>query len=231
LPIQVPVDELILIPSSAKELNQFLLETKGKVLRTDVLPEAANERQPSAHLVRVDPASAKLEHLSQMRALFTDEKPLFGSKSDVLRIYALALHFKMEGYAVGVNPRLGFAGLPAGNPVERDNITRTMGLELPILNVPQVLTFMALWDTDEQQIPVAFLDMGFAPNFDFRTPPGGIVECDLEGSSIVDGLLSGFRCGPGVAVGPPTVGASFFGDPVWHGNGVVTIAGGVVNNG
>jgi hypothetical protein len=97
---------------------------------------------------------------------------------------------------------------------------------LCVENVPAVWAFNALWDGDDERINVAVLDMGFAPNDDFRRPASGtFVECDMTT------FLPAYRCEAGAAQGPPTVGNSFFGGRSWHGTGVVTTIGGVVNNG
>jgi len=88
--------------------------------------------------------------------------------------------------------------------------------------------FHAVWDKDEARIPLGVLDAGFAPNDDYREP---LIQCDLEGDNLIAGFLNGVECAPGIAVRPPTVGNSFFGTPSWHGNGVVTTAGGIINSG
>jgi hypothetical protein len=251
LPVQLPVDELVLFPVRPSDLEAFLDESGGVVRRTDKLPyeaaqpgplawraEASLEPDPPmAYLVGVDPDRADLPHLPQLRTWFEEKDTLYGSSEAVLRIYALALHYQMRGFRVGVNPRLQFGAAPRISELAAGTVGTNM-LDRPdgFINVQRAQAFMSLWDFDDpspagRRINVAFLDMGFAVNPDYRRPPGGIVECDLEGGSVTEGLLSGFRCGPGVAQGPPTVGNSFFGRRSWHGNGVVTTAAGVGNNG
>jgi subtilisin family serine protease len=227
LPIQIPLDELVLFPRDQRQLNEFLSETCGVVRRTDVVREEEH-REPAAYLVQAGCRRVDVEDVPQLRSRFGETGMLLGSSEDVLCTYGMALYYQMRGYVTGVNPRLQFQAAPI--VTEEPHLSRNMKDVPPYLNVPRLWAYLSLWDVDRARINLAILDMGFAPNPDFRIPAEGMVECDLEGSSIVDGLLQGFRCGPGRAVGPPTVGDSFFGHREWHGTGVVITAGGVVNN-
>jgi hypothetical protein len=221
--VQLPLNELIFFPENDEQLERFLQESGGSVVGTDVLP--GENRLPSSYLIRINTQAASLGNLEQMRLLLGESGKLFASSEAVLRLYALGLHYVLEGYNVAVNPRLQFAGVPSPSATERGNVMPNMRLSGP-LNIPRLWAFLALWDADLARIPMAVLDMGFAPNPDFRVPRGGLIECDMEGGASV----LGFVCGPGTATGPPTVGNSLFGDASWHGNGVVTTAGGVINN-
>jgi hypothetical protein len=251
--VQIPVDELIFYPKDGEQLKQFLAESGGQVIAA--MPASKETRQlqlPSlvrgdapqdkqmegnAYLVKVNPSRGDLEHLPQLRSLFGDKETLYGSSEEVLRMYSLTMLYELKGYAVGVNPRLQNMGGPVtGDSSAISAISNTSSMthsNLALFNdqvfgVPQAWAFLALWDKDRARIPVAFLDQGFAPNFDFRGFAGGTMrQCDLEGT----GPLMDIRCAPGAAAAPPTVGNSFFGSPSWHGNGVVTTAGGVLNNG
>jgi len=231
LPVQIATEELVIRPRNTRQLEQFLAATGGRVVLTDLLQEDQSHRtQPSLYLVRVDPARAKLDLLPQFQVLAGKSRPVLASSVDALRICALALEHRLNGFPVGVNPRLQLMGQPSWQPEAqpfRDDITRDSFRAQPF-ELPKVWSYLALWDHDTQRIPVAFLDHGFSPNSDFRPAR---VQCDLEGGSLVEGLLVGFRCQDGAAVSPPTTGASFFGERNWHGNGVVTVAGGIVNNG
>ena len=91
----------------------------------------------------------------------------------------------------------------------------------PRFGVRQAMAYLALWDRDNQLRSGAVLDMGFAPNWDYR---GYAPEFPAGNPSTRP------RSGTDSAVGPPTVGASFFGQRMWHGNGVVSTLGGVLNN-
>lgn len=238
LPIQVATAELIVHARSQSELDQFL-QISGATVR-DTFPN--DEGEYTAYLVDVDPARAKAENVSQLRALFGEEREIYASNQQVLQILALAMEYRLEGYVVSLNPRLQMAGAPAISATEQSASSHTMrmvgartftGPCVPgdpnrpcVENVPAVWAFNALWDTDDERINVAVLDMGFAPNDDFRTPESGaFVECDMTS------FFPSYRCEAGIAQGPPTVGNSFFGGRSWHGTGVVTTIGGVVNNG
>jgi len=230
VPLQLAIDELILAPRDDAELARFLAETGGTILRSAEF--GAGDRAETQYLVRVDPAAAPLQDLPQLRALYGEDTLLFGSSPEALGIYALTLHYGLQGYRVGVNPRLQFQGTPVVSEQRAPGFGDTMNrLHPPATTVPDAWAFNALWDGDEARIDAAVLDMGFAPNADFRVPAGGMRQCDLEGGSFFGGLLRGIECRAGIAVGPPTVGNSFFGDRSWHGTGVVTVLGGIPNNG
>jgi hypothetical protein len=227
LPVQLATRELIVRPRSRRQLERFLRETGGKIILTDRLRHR-REREaspPGSFLVRLDP-KVNLRHLRQMRELLKDRRRLFASSADVLAIYTLALAYRMNGYEVGVNPRLQYMA----RPVFPDTVRRSFKRRF---DVNKVWSYMALWDRDRDQagttptIPVAFLDQGFAPNADFRTP---LMECDMENGQLREDDVTDISCATGVAVSPPTTGNSFFGRRSWHGNGVVTVAGGIVNN-
>ena len=232
LPVQVATEELIIRPRDDAELTEFLRTTGGQVVLTDLLfGERATRGQPSCYLVRVNLGTARPERLPQMLSRFgLASKPLLVSSPDVPRILALALEHRLEGRRVGVNPRLQYFDRPRWdehrNQPFRDRVTDSF--TDPLLQMPKAWSFMALWDCDTNAVPVAFLDQGFSPNSDFRTP---LQQCDMTEGSLLESGEVEFECGGDTAVGPPTTGASFFGDPVWHGNGVVTIAGGIINNG
>jgi len=226
------VDELVIHPRNPAELDQFLKETGGQILMTDVLlQEKAAGRLPRRYLVRVNPDLGRVEDLPQMSAMFGRKQKLLASSEAALKLCSLVLRYKLNGLVVGVNPRLQFMDKPRWgvNPF-RD----TIGIgsdgtfKHRLFDIPKVWSYLALWDKDTNRIPVAFLDQGFSPNSDFRPP---LAECDMDGADLVENLFMDFRCEPGAATSPPTTGNSFFGDKSWHGNGVVTVAGGVVNNG
>ncbi|MDA0813961.1 MAG: carboxypeptidase regulatory-like domain-containing protein, partial [Verrucomicrobia bacterium] len=226
LPVQIALHELIFAPKESGDLDRFLTRANGKVSM-----EVEGEDGTTTYLVQVTPSADDLACLRQLRSLFDDKDKLYASNDGALETYSMALKYRLEGFIVGVNPRLQFMAVPSpGEPSVGGAVSRSMANDGP-LNVPQVWAFLALWDRDRARIPMGVLDMGFAPNPDFRRRlDGTFIECDMEGRSASD-IIGGFRCAPGIAQGPPTVGASFFGPPVWHGTGVVTVAGGVINNG
>jgi hypothetical protein len=243
LPVQLPTDELILQPRDLGQLQRVLAELGGAVTLTDTLrtepsgpdnplvndagPQPEPPTLPDTVLMHVDNRSGDLAHLAQARALFGETDVLMASNEDVLRIYALAMELRLEGFIAGVNPRMQYHGVPTTPDDIMQNLTNDR------FAIPEQWAFMALWDADTRVVPVAFLDMGFALNPDFRgfETPESIRQCDLEGANLVDGLTTGISCGPRIAESVPTVGASFFGPDTWHGTGMVTTAGGVLNNG
>ncbi len=89
---------------------------------------------------------------------------------------------------------------------------------------PETWALSDLYEVNDRQINVAFLDEGFSPNPDYRRRSDGtLVECDMEETPL--------RCRPGTAVHPPRIGVGLFGRRRWHGNMVVSHAGAVPNNG
>lgn len=239
---QIATEELIFYPRDERQLEQFLAETGGKILLQEE-PIGTEQKDPNrkdkpGYLVHVSLDKADVKHLPEFRALFQETTPLYASNEDTIRIYTLALQYQLEGYLVAVNPRLQPMGAPATsdgidgsariNAMNAGTTARTEIFRRDPFGVPDAWAMLALWDKDENtsRIPVAFLDMGFAPNPDFRGFPA-VDECSLEDR----GVGAPIPCGPGLASGLPTVGASFFGDLMWHGNGVVATAGGVLNNG
>lgn len=233
LAVQVPLDELVFYPRSADQLADFLSETQGTVLAEESFSDQPNA-PARVYLVRVNRAVADVAHLSQLRALGGDQDMLLASSPATLQVYALALYYQLEGFVVGLNPRLQFMGAPSTKDGATDAridfmkddagaVPAVTSFVTPPVRIRECWAYTALWDADAKRIPVAFLDMGFAPNHDFRgynpsAPDLGIFQRNAAGAV-------------GSAVGPPTVGASFFGPRLWHGNGVVTTAGGVLNNG
>jgi hypothetical protein len=242
-PVQLATEELILYPRDEDQLQRFLTETGGEVLATqEVAAENDGTHAVEAHLVRIDPDRARTDRLPQLRSLFGETGTLLGSKEDALGVYALALHYQLEGYLVAVNPRLQLQGAPRLTTEEANNVSFSMEMTpaagtspdcVPgdptrpcVRSAPALWSYLALTDRDEQRVPVAFLDTGFATNDDFRQPATGeMVECE------VDAFGRGYECEPGAAQGKQLVGNSLFGGKTWHGTGVVVAAGGVVNDG
>jgi hypothetical protein len=238
LPVQVATSEVILHAKSQSDLERFLEVSGGELI--DTLP--GDDDVYATHLVKVDPSQAKPESLGQLRALFGESDELFASNEQALQVLALVMEYRLDGHLVSLNPRLQTAGAPSISTTETNAVTHTMKMvgartvtgpcipgdpaRLCVENVPAVWAFNALWDGDDERINVAVLDMGFAANDDFRRPASGtFVECDMTT------IYPAYRCEAGAAQGPPTVGNSFFGGRSWHGTGVITTLGGVVNNG
>ena len=231
LPVQIALDELVFFPTDGANIDKFLARSNGTVLTTDLLPDEQEAGDtPSSYLVRVQPSPSDLACLPQMRALFAETGELIGSNDEVLETYALALKYQMEGFVVGVNPRLQLMGVPSVSdpsglilrPMTRV-VEGTVDTARALLSVPECWAFMALWDFDERRIPIAILDNGFAPTPDYRVGRGGTIrECLNESVRLV--------CEPGAAFRPGTVGNGLFGPRTWHGSGVMTVACGTINN-
>ncbi len=238
LPVQIATHELVLFARDQAELDRFLALSGGSVLGEQ--PAEFGDAQITSYLVAVDPSQANRTHLDQLRAVFGDTSELYASRGEALDIMTLVHEYQLEGFLVGVNTRLQYQGAPLSSSSEQGKVTHTMkmvaarsvssGPCVPgdadrtcVENVPAVWAFNELWDKTSERVNVAVLDMGFAPNDDFRepaTPP--IHQCDMSALPA--------SCGPNAAEGTPTVGNSFFGDRSWHGTGVVQTIGGIVNN-
>lgn len=242
LPIQIATEELILFPRDEGQLTDFLELSGGEVLAEQELDRSNGDEVTTAYLIAIDPNTAELDNLPALQQLFNEDSDIIASKSDALGMMELSLRYQAEGFVVAVNPRLQFQSAPL--PASGESVSHTMAMTpaltatspcIPgvagrecVENVPAVWAFTALWDGDDREVKVAVLDMGFAPNADFRHPRDGsdLVQCDM--TPLVG---PGIRCEPGAAEGSPTVGNSFFGDRSWHGTGVVTTLGGIVNDG
>ena len=247
IPIQFPVNQVIYYPSSKKELNRFLKYSEGKIIGISSREEVFNIKNSTYYLVEVSPKKYNEGDFPQLRSLWGPKDKIYCSNNEVLKFMTFTFQCLIDGYAVAVNPRLQFDSddMPltyiTNKPDEfkYDNIPSlsfptenlTLSFTEPIFSIPSVWAFMALWDKDEMRIPLAVIDQGFRPNEDFRGySTNSIHHCDIQ-SDIANS--SGFisNCGPGTAEGNPTMGASLFGSKIWHGTGVVTAAGGMINNG
>jgi hypothetical protein len=214
IPVQIALNEMILIPRDASQLQEFLSQTGGSIVMSNLPPGLAATESATSYLIQVDPDLGSLEALPHLRALLGQTGAVVASNEKALRFWSLCLEYQLQGFVVAANPAMQFFGVPSAGLGEMNNTMRAAGP----LNVPQLWAFLALWDFDSAHIPVAVLDSGFAPSPDLRVP---ILECDVDG---------GFVIGPGRAMGPQRVGSSLFGDLVWHGTGVASILGGLLNN-
>ena len=235
LPIEVAPDQLILYPVNERQLQRFLDATGGRVLATSSQQSSPSKKFLPSYLIRVDLSRIDARYLTQLRALLGLHADLYGSSENALKLVALAVQSVAHGYLVSLNVRLQPADVPNFPKEDLNESQTTMPAgtdraeEHNVFKMLHVWSFMALWDFDERRIPVGIIDQGFAPNEDFRGYPNQIHECDVQ-----TGFLSSPSfgdCGPGKATGVPTVGSSLVGDPVYHGTGVTTIAGGLLQNG
>ncbi|MBK8251371.1 MAG: S8/S53 family peptidase [Polyangiaceae bacterium] len=247
LPVRVAADELIVHPVDDHHLRDFLDVTGAKLVDRELaaktqggdhkplklrelpvlrdLPNGTQntrpQRQPSA-LTKLPKKRYEQARLAALRTLFADDKLLLTNDEEFLNVYAQALDLHAQGFRVAFNPRLEWSGEPSA--VEGLGVANPMStgakahISDPIFGLQKAWAYLSLWDADTRRIPVAFVDIGFAPNADF---PRILIE-----RNVATGIA-----GPGQATAPPTVGNSFFGSRSWHGNGVVTTAAGVFNNG
>ncbi len=234
-PLEVALRQVIFSPNGLYDLDAFLAHSGGTV-RAEM--PGSHTEDPPLYLVDVPLDSARADRLGVLRAHFGEEAGIIASQPDALKLFALILDYRLHGFAASANPRVQFHGAfstvetaPPANLADTMMFADNTGNACPAgdescpLNVQALWAHLALWDFDESEIPVAFLDHGFATaNSDFRLPASGepLWECDLA-DPIPD-------CRPGVANTTPTVGASLFGPLVWHGTGSVSVAGGVLNN-
>jgi subtilisin family serine protease len=227
-PLVVASDELVLEEMREGDLSRFLQDTGGRVIATDA---AAGES--TQYLVRVDLSRAPTSAFSRLQAMSGVTEQVIVSAPEALSLLAFTWWARLEGYAVGLNPRMEFANRPT--PREHTASCEASGFRAsisgPDFDVPTAWLTASMLEADRASISVAFLDQGFDPNPDFVRAGETLRECTVEGAETWDLSPAGIRCGPGLAAGPPVIGASFFGSRVWHGNLVVSHAGAVMNNG
>lgn len=230
LPVQIARGEVIVWVRDDAHLTSFLEESGGRVLaRQDLEAGESGAAYAQAVLVAVPPDPEAPRRLALLDRLLGETRPLVVSQASAAGLLAQVTAWRLDGWAVAVNPRLQSHSAPAISAAENAVLTPTMRLSPGcrpgdparpcFLNVPALWAWNALWDRDQARIRVAVLDAGFATNGDFRAPASGpLRECDM---TVPDRPL----CGPGRAQGPATVASR------WHGTGVVTVMGGVVNDG
>ncbi len=229
--LQIALDEVLFHPKDDNELKDFMAKSGARIIQRS--PHGTN----GWHRMAITPDASKVPFLAPMRDLTGETGQLLVSDSDVLALFTTTFAWWLEGYQVALHPRLNFFGLKEDyKKLERDNIdfihnSDTSKDEISpsmwdenLLGLQKMWAFMDMFDFTRQawsptEIPVGFVDVGFAPNPDFRGYPN-FVEYDFENN----------QSGPGAASKEPVVGNSFFGKKSWHGNGAVTTAGGVLGN-
>ena len=231
--VEIATDHLIYHPRSEGELGRFLAQTHGEMIRT---LRSANGGRTVA--VRFNP-DRYVDGAALLRSLSGDTNELSASSQQTAAMYASVLAFQLQGYRVAPDPVLlwqgsdfGTAdGIPGG-PLEMNYLS---GSTAPLSLLPgmrQAWTYAWLFELDRKRIKIAFADQGIAPNPDFRgMTTNSIWQCDLADHQLSDPSACAFGGWNGVAAAPQTVGNSLFGGLVWHGNGVVTAATGLLNNG
>jgi Subtilase family len=247
MPVQIARNQVIVYTNDAKQVKDFLEIYKGKVLgiqggaianpnsQVNALPNKAarpGQGAPAATLVEVDASSLSLGDLGQLRNFLGYKQKVYSSDEAALNLVQLCALANLEGFTVSLNPRMQYHGDIGKENKEWEKFFANppgTGETLPgsftdtRTNIPKVWNYMAIWDRDNTPVRLAIVDMGFAPDNDFRNA-ATMIQCEAS-------PLTGIRCAPGSALGPPTVGASLVGGRVWHGTGVHARAAGVLNNG
>ena len=243
-PVQVASNELVFLPQSEEQFQQFMERTGAKVLGYQGSMESEPKQLPDAGSawlrVQLAPDAAKIADLPMLRALFGDDSTLTASNPETMALVAEAMELVAEGFAVGLNPRLQLHGRlfsPEGDWEHLDDGGRVTSVEQidaygnfgnqnpknvwdPIYGVRRSWAEIAMHDFDENAVPVGVIDSGFAPNPDFRTGHPLYAERNLSNGT----------SGIGSARTPQEVGNSGFGGKTWHGNGTVTAICGVPGN-
>ena len=243
LPVQIATEELVLWSRNESDLSDFLAETDGTVLASQVVRSTGRgNSNATMHLIHVRTPEEAAASLGIFDSYLSEPREVIASNLDVIAILAYGLQLRIDGYKVALNPRLQPHAAPEISAAERGNLTRTMQMRGPfgqppndcmpdsatqpcIENVPALWTFMALWDFDDERINVAVLDQGFATNADFGPPGIPLIECLMSVLQLGPPTFGAPICAPGFAQGSPTYSNT------WHGTGVVHTLGGVVNNG
>lgn len=224
-------------PSAADRLDEFLARVGGSVLREDSFM-AENPAPGEWKLCRLDDApaaaaarAARIRHLPQLLALCGVSGRYHASNERTLALLATAMEMYLEGFHCALNPRLEFfgdlsapegvfrAGSPPGWAFSDSMLSPDPFLDDPLQQQRDLFAATAMQDHDTVTVRAAFLDLGFAPNPDFRGYPDRIPEFRLATG----------ESGPGTASRPGSFRAEN-GAAKWHGNGTVTVAGGVFGN-
>jgi hypothetical protein len=239
-PVQVASDELIYLPNSQSELDSFLSQTNGEVVgfQGSIEPFKGGQQQlPDAGTawlrIKVTPDPTTIDQLPALRTLLGDTETLVASNEDTLALFAMAMQYWMEGYRVGLNPRMQLQGdIFWGEGTDdgrRINAFGRLGSGFDLADDPtrneafgvrNSWAYIEMVDRNTNNIPVAVIDSGFAPNPDFKTSNSLYRETNLSNGT----------AGIGSARTPQEVGNSFFGDKTWHGNGSVTTISAVGDN-
>jgi hypothetical protein len=243
MPVQIANNRVIYYSRNQQELKEFLVETKGILIGmitqqqptlTHNLP--GNTTGGAAHLIEIPmngPDKAQnLADLGQLRSFLGFKQKINASSEEALQVISFVSLANLDGYAVSLNPRMQFDADFNNNTEETtptNNIINPPGAGEDIpgsfiesrTNIQKVWNYMAIWERDVARINVAIIDYGYNPNNDYRNL-STLSQCAADPVSV--------RCGSGVALGVPTVGAGLFGGRVWHGNAVQARIGGVLNN-
>ena len=239
--VQMASEDLIVAPASPAQETEFAIRAKASFVSDDAAWKGPNGQAVWKRYHLTDsPANQsereeRIKYLPQMLGLVGTVGKLHGSNARVLGLFATGLELWLDGFNCAVNPRMipngdfstpesshfvGFGGGAALLPDNFDSMrTPYNHFNDPLQNLRDLWAESAMQDHDAETINVAFIDSAFAPNPDFRGYPDGIPQFNMQ---------TGAR-GPHVAEFPETAAAGSR-DHVWHGNGTVAVAGGVMGN-
>lgn len=225
VPVQIERNRLIYYSKNQQELGEFVKYSNCKIIAT--MP-GDNSKTGQNYLVEVPVNEQNLNDLGQLRKFLGFKQKVFCSSEDALKLVQFCALANLDGYTVSLNPRLQFNKGASDSTFNYFINPPDAGEEIPasftqgLTDIRKVWNFMAIWDMDTRRVNVGIIDMGFHTNPDYRNA-ATMRECVADATTV--------RCSPGAAQGLPTVGASFFGPSIWHGNGVVSRIAGVLNNG
>lgn len=247
-PVQVASRHFLFHPGSQDQLDGLIQRTGAKI--GGVLgqpgepPKQIDVTESLWLLMTLEPDPSKIAQLPQLRELTGQSDVLTASNDETLAMFATLMELWCEGYQVGLDARLQLHGnlySPEGlgtysvgeGDARRDVSERIdaygnfgsrdfnpLNVRRPIFGVRESWALIAMFDFDENAIPVGVIDSGFAPNPDYKTSHPLYAERNLSNNT----------SGIGSAQTPQEVGNSFFGEKTWHGSGTVTTISGALGN-
>ena len=243
IPVQIARNQLIFYSNNDQDWKSFMEYSQCKLLSTSEASFPASGikqttlkavdkqgQQPvkaTAYLVEVPVKDLNLNDYGQYRQFLGYKQKIACSDPEALKLIMFSAMANLSGYAVALNPRLQYHGTEpittlnqVINPGAGDNMP--VSFTQPFTDIRKVWNYMAIWDRDNTTVNVAVIDIGFNPSADFRNR-STMRQCEATLSNVI--------CAPRAAEGIPTVGNSLFGERSWHGTGVVSRLGAVLNNG
>jgi hypothetical protein len=222
-PTVIGDDQLIIEPRDLAELNDFLIRYDGRVV--DDGRRSKNADRPPRHhyyLVRVNLDRADTSDFEFVSELAGVRGPWRISSDGTRRLLNVLLHERLQNRRVALNPRVEFFSQP--QTVEDVNLLPDHGgsdafqlnyVRDCVQKVNRAWMYVAMQDRDRANgvtVPLAIIDDGFCATPDLAMFPGGgydLAEDDEDPT------------GPRVTI----MGAD------WHGAGVASTAGSLLNDG
>jgi hypothetical protein len=229
--VEIATDHFIYHPRSDTELRRLLRATRGRIIRPG--------NAAGVVAIGIDPMALYAGALAPVLAFMQAKESVVASSERSAALFAAVLSLQLQGFRVAVDPALQWHGPPyaaadqaVGGGVV-DYLADGGSLALSMLpGMRESWVYSWLFELDRKRVNVAFVDSGFAPNYDFRgLDTNHIWQCDFANHEPSDPTACVFAGSNGPATAPQAVGNSFFGGKSWHGTGVVTAAVGLLNNG